>query len=166
MLRKRAPGVVALVVCLGSTTWTCGNVQETQALTTQDHIDIRHVYARYNEAIDDGDADGWVAVWTDDGDFNGFKGRDALMRFARHYLDHQDGASRRHWINNLAITATPEGARATNYFMILDVSVTPPEVFSTGKNIDTFARTADGWRFTSRTSFAADGTQLELSLDD
>ena len=50
------------------------------------------------------------------------------MRFARHYLDNQDGASRRHWINNLAIAATPEGARATNYFMILDVSVTPPVV--------------------------------------
>ena len=103
-----------------------------------------------------------MAVWTDDGDFNGFEGRDALMRFARHYLDHQDGAHRRHWINNLHITPTPDGASATNSYMILDVSVTPPAVFSTGKNHDTFARTADGWRFASRTSYGADGEQLQL----
>ena len=61
-----------LTICLGGLTWI--NAQkpvETSDLTTQDYIDIRHVYARYNNTIDDGDAEGWVAVWTDDGNFNG-----------------------------------------------------------------------------------------------
>lgn len=156
----------ALAIALAATVWTAGQSATPSALTPQDHIDIRHTYARYNGTIDDGDAEGWVAVWTDDGDFNGFKGKDELRRFARHYLDHQDGALRRHWINNLEITGTTERATARNYFMILDTSVTPPVVFATGKNIDTFTKTADGWRFTSRTSFGADGTQLELTLAD
>ena len=156
--------MMALAVCLTGVAWLHGQGTGVRSLTTQDHIDIRHVYAQYNETIDDGDAEGWVAVWTDGGDFNGFEGRDALMRFARHYLDNQDGARRRHWINNLHITPTPDGASATNYYMILDVSVTPPSVFSTGKNHDTFARTPHGWRFTSRTSYSADGEQLQLQI--
>ena len=148
-------------ICLGGLTWIYAQKPaETSDLTTQDYIDIRHVYARYNDTIDDGDAEGWVAVWTDDGDFNGFKGKDELLRFAKHYIDHQDGALRRHWINNLHITETPEGANAENYFMILDVSVTPPAVFSTGKNLDTFIRTANGWMFKSRTTWSADGERI------
>ena len=154
--------IVALLGCLAGTAWLFAQSGGSAALAPQDHIDIRHAYAHYNGTIDDGDAEGWVAMWTDDGNFNGFKGKTELMRFARHYLDNQDGALRRHWINNLEIVATAEGATAYNYFMILDTSVTPPVVASTGKNIDTFAKTPDGWRFTSRTSFGADGKQLEV----
>ena len=135
-------------------------------LNTQDYIDIRHAYARYNNTIDDGDVDGWVAMWTEDGDFNGFRGRDELLRFARDYIDNGDGALRRHWINNLEIEAIPGGASAWNYFMILDVSVNPPAVASTGRNHDTFARTRDGWRFSSRTTYDSAGKLLQLTIDD
>ena len=86
--------MMAIAVCLTGVAWLHGQGSGVGSLTTQDHIDI-HVYAQYNETIDDGDAEGWVTVWTDDGDFNGFEGRDALMRFARHYLDNQDGATPR-----------------------------------------------------------------------
>ena len=67
-------------------------------------------------------------------------------------------------INNLHITATPEGANAENYFMILDVSVTPPAVFSTGKNLDKFIRTPNGWMFKSRTSWSADGERIVIDI--
>ena len=157
--------LTAGAICLGGLAWVQAQ-GGGDALTTQDYIDIRHAYARYNNTIDDGDVDGWVAMWTSDGDFNGFKGRDELLRFARDYIDHGEGALRRHWINNLEIEPLPGGASAWNYFMILDVSVDPPAVASTGRNHDTFARTPDGWRFTSRTTYDSRGRQLQLTVDD
>ena len=142
--------------------WGSKNSHSEDSLNIQDHIDIRHVYARYNNTIDDGDAKGWVSVWTKNGNFNGFKGHDALLLFANHYIDNQDGALRRHWINNLEIKATPSGASAYNYFMILDVSINPPKVFSTGKNHDTFVKANGIWKFDSRTSWSADGTRITI----
>jgi len=76
-------------IVLGGYAWL-GAQGAGGGLSTQDYIDIRHAYARYNNTIDDGDAEGWVAMWTDDGDFNGFRGRDELLRFARDYLDNGD----------------------------------------------------------------------------
>lgn len=171
MSRQKAYLFALIILVIAISSFGLGGISgasaqccDEQPLATQDYIDIRHVYARYNNTIDDGDAEGWVAVWADDGDFNGFKGKDELLRFARHYLDNQDGALRRHWINNLEIVASPEGADAYNYFMILDVSVTPPAVAATGKNHDTFVRTPDGWQWKSRTSYSPDGKQLELAI--
>ena len=158
--------LAAGAISLGGFAWVHAQGGGGDSLTMQDHIDIRHAYARYNNTIDEGDAEGWVAMWVDDGDVNGFKGSDALLRFARHYLDNQDGALRRHWINNLEIEAIPGGASAWNYFMILDVSVTPPAVASTGRNHDTFVRTRDGWRFSSRTTYDSAGQLLQLSIDE
>ena len=169
MIRRHALAAAILAagsIGLGGLVWVQAQGAGTDGLTTQDHIDIRHAYARYNNTIDEGDVEGWVAMWTGGGDFNGFKGRDGLLRFARHYIDNQDGALRRHWINNLEIEAVPGGASAWNYFMILDVSVTPPAVASTGRNHDTFVRTRDGWRFNSRTTYDINGRQLQLTIDD
>ena len=169
MMKRHALAVGILVagsIVLGGYAWLRAQGAASAGLATQDYIDIRHAYARYNNTIDDGDAEGWVAMWTVDGDFNGFKGRDELLRFARDYLDNGDGALRRHWINNLEIEALPGGASAWNYFMILDVSVTPPAVASTGRNHDTFVRTRDGWRFSSRTTYDSAGKLLQLTVDD
>ena len=149
-----------VLISLSVLWWGSKDSNSANSLNTQDHIDIRHVYARYNNTIDNGDAEGWVSVWTKNGNFNGFKGEDDLLRFATHYVTNQNGDLRRHWINNLEIEATPSGASAFNYFMILDVSVSPPEVFSTGKNHDTFIKTNGAWKFDSRASWSADGKRI------
>ncbi len=45
-----------LAICLGGLTSVYTQKPTgTSSLTTQDYIDIRHVYARYNGTIDDGD---------------------------------------------------------------------------------------------------------------
>ena len=163
MLKRIALVASALAIGLGGITWVYAEQGTPGSLTTQDYIDIQHLYARYNTAIDDGDAEGWVAVWTADGDFNNFKGRDELLRFARDYLDNRDGARRRHWINNLHIRATPEGAHASNYFMILDISVMPPAVVSTGRNDDTFVKTSQGWWFKTRMTRGVDGQLITIT---
>lgn len=162
-MRTSTTGQLVAVAGLCAASWLYGqSLHQGRPVSSQDHVDIQHLYAQYNETIDNGDVEGWVGSWTPDGDFNGFKGQDELRLFARDYITNGDGARRRHWINNLVIHATPEGARATNYFMILDVSVTPPVVASTGRNVDTFMKTRQGWRFKTRTSFRPDGARLEI----
>jgi hypothetical protein len=153
---------VLVVLALSAIAWVSAQHGQRQGLLTyEDRVGIEHLYAQYNETIDNGDIDGWIATWAPDADFNGYKGRDGLRRFATDYIRNRDGARRRHWLNNLVMHPMPDGARVTNSFMILDVSVTPPAVASTGRNIDTFAKTADGWRFKSRTTFRPDGSKLE-----
>lgn len=163
MSRRGTSVAVLLLIVLSGMAWVYAQQSKRSGLLTyEDHISIEHLYARYNETIDNGDIEGWVATWTPDGDFNGFKGRDGLLRFAKDYINNRDGTRRRHWLNNLVMRPTPEGAQVNNYFMILDVSVTPPVVASTGRNIDTFVKTAEGWRFKSRTTFRPDGNKLGL----
>ena len=155
--------LVAMVIVAGMAWAYAQTGRRSGLIAYEERVGIEHLYARYNETIDNGDVDGWVATWTPDGDFNGFKGRDGLRRFAVDYIDKGDGARRRHWLNNLVFRATPEGAEVRNYFMILDVSVTPPAVASTGRNVDTFVKTSEGWRFKSRTTFRPGGERLELA---
>ena len=120
--------------------------QSTPTLTTQDYIDIQQLYARYNHAIDGGDADGYAALFTPDGSFNANRGHDALVAFIRN----RNGANLRHWNTNLVITPTADGARGSVYLMFLDVSARPAKVGNAGKYEDTLVKTAQGWRFKTR----------------
>ena len=61
MVRKVFWQVLALVLVAGGAA-TAG-AQGSTALTTQDHIDIQHLYARYNQTIDSDDAEGWAGTF-------------------------------------------------------------------------------------------------------
>ena len=50
-------------------------------LTSQDHDEIRQLYARYAHTIDTGDAEGWADTFTVDGVFGNAHGRAALVEF-------------------------------------------------------------------------------------
>ena len=57
-------------------------------LSTEDHIAVSEHLARYCWLVDEGDEDGWVALWTEDGVFTGVTpepvaGRAALRRIVR-----------------------------------------------------------------------------------
>ena len=121
-------------------------------LTTQDYIDIEQLYAQYNQAIDVGDAKGWAATFTADGAFNKFVGKDALEGFINQWREKMNGANRRHWNTNLRIVGSPEGANASVYLMLVDVSTKPISIIMTGTYTDTLVKTAEGWRFKTRTT--------------
>ena len=125
---------------------------QAATLTTQDYIDIEQLYAQYNEAIDRGDAQGWAATFTADGAFNNFTGKDALAGFIDLWRQKMNGANRRHWNTNLHIVGTPEGAKGSVYLMLVDVIAKPPAIVATGSYTDTLVKTADGWRFKTRTT--------------
>jgi 3-phenylpropionate/cinnamic acid dioxygenase small subunit len=75
-------------------------------VSTDDHIAISDHLARYCWRVDEGDEDGWIALWAEDGVFTGISpepvvGREALRNVVRQA---QSGGPRktRHIVANLA----------------------------------------------------------------
>ena len=116
------------------------------SLTTQDYIDIQQLYAKYNWAIDAGDTDAYVALYTADGSFNNFQGQEGLRKF----MSGRAAGNTRHWNTNLLITPTAEGAKGAVYLLLVDVGTTPPAVARAAKYDDVLVKTAQGWRFKKR----------------
>lgn len=123
---------------------------QTKKLTADDYIEIQQLYARYNTAIDSGDAEGYAATFTPDGVFNNFKGHDALVGFIKAWRERMNGAARRHWNTNLVITPTADGASGTVYLFLMDVSAKPPAIQTAAKYEDQLVKTGEGWRFKVR----------------
>jgi bifunctional aromatase (cyclase/dehydratase) len=125
--------------------------QKVTALTPEDYNEIHQLYARYNIAIDKGDAEGWAATFTSDGVFGNSKGRDALVLFIHEWRDKRDGANRRHWNSNLVVTPAADGnATGSVYLMLIDIGVRPPVIALTAMYEDTLVKTQQGWRFKTR----------------
>jgi len=149
MLKRSTLGVVLAALTLGSVSWVLAQ-QHGAKLTADDYVEIQQLYARYNNAIDSGDAEGYAATFVRDGTFNTFTGHDALVGFIHNWHDKMGGANRRHWNTNLTITPTPEGAGGSVYLLLVDVGVNPPAIQAAAKYEDQLVKTADGWRFKKR----------------
>ncbi len=145
--------IIALVV--GGLTWVSAKQRKGgSSLTADDYVEIQQLYARYNNAIDSGDAEGYAATFVPDGTFNTFTGHDALVGFINDWRGKMNGATRRHWNTNLTITGTPEGASGSVYLMLVDVSTRPPSIVAEAKYDDQLVKTPDGWRFKKRVTKA------------
>lgn len=138
------------VIALSLATASLGSAQHKSSLTADDYIEIQQLYARYNMAIDSGDAEGYAGTFTPDGVFNTFNGHDALVGFIHRWRDNMKGANMRHWNTNLAINGTPEGASGFVYLLLVDVSVRPPAITTAAKYEDQLVKTPQGWRFKKR----------------
>lgn len=122
----------------------------TPPLSAQDNFEIQQLYARYNNAIDNGDAEGWAATFTPDGVFNTFSGHDALVGFVKTWREKLGGATRKHWNTNLQISGDSKEATASVYLMLVDFGTKPASILTTGMYSDNLIKTKDGWRFTKR----------------
>jgi hypothetical protein len=122
------------------------------SLSAQDYFEIQQLYANYNIAIDNGDAEAWAATFTPDGVFNTFVGHDALVGFVKMWREKLNGATRKHWNNNLRITGDGKQASGYVYLVLVDFSTKPPSILTTGTYSDSLVKTKDGWRFTKRTT--------------
>jgi hypothetical protein len=131
-----------------------GTCVAASALSAQDYFEIQQLYARYNIAIDSGDAEGWAATFTPDGVFNTFSGHDALVGFVKTWREKLNGATRKHWNNNLQITGNSKEANASVYLVLVDFSTKPASILTTATYTDSLVKTKDGWRFTKRTTKA------------
>lgn len=122
-------------------------------LTAADYTAIQQLYARYNSAIDRGDADGWAATFTADGVFAGnFRGTEALKGFVNTWRTSPqfNGAAQRHFSADLVITPSAEGASASVSTILVDLSTRPASISGYVTYSDVLVKTPDGWRFKSR----------------
>ena len=133
------------------------------AMTALDYEEIRQVLARYDRAIDFGDADAFAACFTPDGflevtglpsdaahEGRRYAGHPALRTFAAELYAGLQGHVRH--CNNLPVIEG-DGQRATmfSYLFEFRVGVLPRVgVTMTGVYEDTLAKVAGRWLFTGR----------------
>lgn len=149
MLKRSILATALATLILGSATWLLAQ-QRSGRLTGDDYIEIQQLYARYNNAIDSGDAEGYAATFVPDGTFNTFTGHDALVGFIHDWREKMGGANQRHWNTNLTITPTADGASGSVYLLLVNVGVRPPAIQAAAKYEDQLVKTANGWRFKKR----------------
>lgn len=117
-------------------------------LTTDDRIAIQDLAARYNTAIDAGNADAWAATFTPDGTFESsgrtHQGTEALAAFAKGFAERMAGA--RHWNNNLVIDGDGDQATLGCYLLLWRGG----QIVSSARYEDTLRRVNGEWRFASR----------------
>ena len=131
------------------------------ALTAIDYLEIQQLVASYGHALDNGLAQtdngpAYAGLFTPDGvAFRRLKGFEPLAAIAR-AQPHGPKYSR-HFLMNVTIAPSPEGATGEQYLVVID----PPEggnpgrLFLGGHYEDIYAKTAEGWRYKSRTLFNA-----------
>src|SRR5665213_870466 len=138
--------IVALAVC-GA---VVSRSQSTPKLTGEDYMEIQNLYATYAHALDKGKGDMLAATFIDDGEFTGqsqpgqprrqpTKGKEAIARMAR------GGGGSRHFVANLNVMPTSDGAKASCYFIQYNTKDTPPSIFLMALYDDTLVKTPQGW---------------------
>jgi len=146
---KRTGLLVLLVLTIfgwGYAAFGVGSTHTTGTLTTQDYIDIEQNYARYYQTMDAGDLERWADTFTDDGNFNGAAGRAGLIESRRQI----DPSKARHFVSNLVIAPTAEGAKGSVYVFVVDRQEVPLKIRSYSRYDDTLVKTSKGWRFKVR----------------
>jgi hypothetical protein len=132
------------------------------SLTPADYLDIQKLVASYGQALDSGigrddNGEAYAGLFAPDGVFGRpyTTGHEALVALAhtqphdRHYV--------RHFLTNMVIDPSSEGARGRQYLVVIDVGEggKPSSVLLGGHYEDVYVKTAAGWRFKSRTLYPA-----------
>ncbi len=123
--------------------------------TREDRDEIRDLYMRYAEAIDEGRYQEWVALFTDDGVFeSGRFGRHAghkeLERFTATYRDHLGGAQARHMISNVLFTVSGDSANGSCYLLYSHCKAGRVQQMTVATYADTLRKVDGRWLFQSR----------------
>lgn len=147
---------MALLACL------CGvavAAQPAKKISVEDYVAIQQLYAEFNTALDTGQADRYAATWTEDGEFTGGRpaghGNEPVPRTPNvrgkeqiWQMGQQGGAGSRHFVTNLVVTPTTDGATATAFLILMnahDTTITATAIYN-----DTLVKTKDGWKFKKR----------------
>jgi hypothetical protein len=127
-----------------------------QPLTAADYIEIQQLVAQYPFALDaqGGDGTKYADLYTPDGSFRDIKGRAALIELAAgNQKDRTGPAFTHHFVTNLVIKPSPEGATGRQYMVALDIDPDgkqPAKIAHGGHYDDVYVKTPAGWRIKSR----------------
>lgn len=155
---------LSTALCLAPISLMAQGSAAPAALTAMDHIEIQQLNAAYARYIDTGEENGeaWARLFTPDGVFtrqakDRYAGRQQLAELARvtgrgpHYVAH--------FLTNLMVKAAPGGAVGSAYCMVVrfpddkmgDADPRPTVPGAGCRYDDVYVKTADGWKFKSRT---------------
>ena len=148
MLNRKILALIG-IASFCATGWLSAQKSAGKALTAQDLVEIQQLYAKYNWALDSGDAEGYASTFTPDGVFNNNAGHDAIVKFANTFHGGM-GAHVRHWNTNLLITPSAAGASGQVYLVLVDFASKPPSIVTSASYSDELTKTAQGWRFKKR----------------
>lgn len=149
---------IAAAVIAGATVSAAVYAQQgVKTLTAQDHAEIEQLYSRYNWALDSHADNGmaFAKTFTPDGEFTAgttkFVGPEQLAGFAKAKPGAPEGPH--HLAANIRIQASPGGAEGGAYFfqMTTPTQDKPGTIIVIGTYKDVLAKTAEGWRFKTRT---------------
>ncbi|MGE0383109.1 MAG: nuclear transport factor 2 family protein [Gammaproteobacteria bacterium] len=119
----------------------------------EDKDAIRDLFARYCFYTDSGQFEKYVALFTEDCDWDGgsfgrCQGREALLA----YLKAGGDASKnlRHSTTNMVIEVQGDSATATSYVQVLGVEGQAPVIFFAGIYLDRLVRRDGRWLFAQR----------------
>jgi hypothetical protein len=124
------------------------------ALTTEDHLEIYGLVARYNHAVDAGEGPAFADTFTPTGVLDAgqlvVEGRNALERFAAGLPSTQRAP--RHITTNLVIDGDGERATVRAYVQMYVLAGDPPEprLAVSGKYADQLVKAGGRWRFDRR----------------
>lgn len=154
-MRKWKIGVAGALLVAAAVVGTSLTAQKKEEqLSGQDRADIEALYAQYSRMFDlpEGTAAGWADVFTPDGVSGKNEGRAALEAFWKSAHSAERPWTGRHWLSQLTVTKTPEGAKGIAYYMVVNTAQKPPAIMLTGVYEDDVVKTASGWKFKRRTS--------------
>jgi uncharacterized protein (TIGR02246 family) len=120
-----------------------------------DRTKIIELTARYNRCFDDGDVDGFVDTFTEDGvmEVTGSftaSGREALAEMCRH-----TPWGTMHVTTGTTVEVDGDHAVQTVTLVVLSRPAGKgdvPKLVGTGRYVDQLTRTGDGWRFAKRSA--------------
>ena len=120
-----------------------------------DRTRIIELTARYNRCFDDGDVDGFVETFTEDGVMEvtgsfSATGREALGDMCRH-----TPWGTMHVTTGTTVEVNGDNAVQTVTLVVLSRPASKadtPKLVGTGRYVDQLTRTADGWRFRKRSA--------------
>ena len=124
-------------------------------LTVDDYLEIQQLVNRYPYALDVDPDEGksYANLFTPDAVFRQprTEGREALARLAA--AQPHGPKFVRHFLANQLIEPTPDGASGKQYLVVIDIGENgmPSSIFLGGHYEDVYAKTAEGWRFKTRT---------------
>lgn len=121
--------------------------------SASDAEQIRNLYAQCSFAYDDGRADEYAALFTEDGVFEvvggpEVRGREALAGTVSAAAARP--ARTHHLVSNVLLTVSGESAAGRAYVQLLALADGALRVVTVGTYDDTFVRIAAGWRLSRR----------------
>ena len=130
-----------------------------------DRIEIYELYARYCWALDTGDTEAYVALFTSDGEVSEetssgatevYRGREEIRKLVRKFHDRADFPG--HQLQMSQFVFEPDPASRPRHCVVhsyawatINHPPDPPRLLWCGHVCDTVAKVDDGWRIRSKT---------------